>query len=491
MTGPDGRARPEDQIAAAQVAMEAVADLIAEGSDVVVTHGNGPQVGNLLVKNELAAAVVPPVPLDWCGAQTQATLGFVLMNALDAALAERAVDRRTATVVTRTLVASNDSGFTHPTKPIGRYLSAEDAALLVDHGETWEDRGERGWRRVVASPEPLEILDGPAVHALVEAGHVVVANGGGGIPVVREDDGSLRGVEAVIDKDLGAALLARTVAADVLVVATDVPQAVLRFGTPHAEAIGTRPSGSASGVPKWRTAFGTSVAMTRMSASTVRASRAAPRSLSMTASTPRSTPPSETVGIPPPPFATTTYPASTRARTAGPSSTSSGSGEPTIRRHPFSPQASQRSPCSISRRASASGRNRPIGLVGRVSPGSSAATRVRVTTVALGRRSPRAASSLSSAFISVKPSVAWVCAPHQSSGTGGTTAAASSFFTRRLPTCGPFPWVTTTSAPASIRSATARMATTAAACWSSTRARPSAPVMALPPSASKTLMQRT
>ena len=185
----------------------------------MLTHGNGPQVGNLLVKNELAAAVVPPVPLDWCGAQTQATLGFVLMNALEAALAERDIDRRTATVVTRTLVASDDAGFTHPTKPIGRYLPADEAALLIEHGETWEDRGEKGWRRVVASPEPLEILDAPAVQALVDAGFVVVANGGGGIPVVREADGSLRGVEAVIDKDLGAALLARTVDADVLVIA--------------------------------------------------------------------------------------------------------------------------------------------------------------------------------------------------------------------------------------------------------------------------------
>jgi carbamate kinase len=239
MTRDDGRARVEDQIAAAQVAMAAVADLLQQDVDVVLTHGNGPQVGNLLVKNELAAAVVPPVPLDWCGASTQATLGFILMNALEAALAERGIDRRTATVVTRTLVASNDAGFTHPTKPIGRFLPADDASLLVEHGETWEDRGAKGWRRVVASPDPLQILDAPAVHALVEAGFVVVANGGGGIPVVREDDGSLRGVEAVIDKDLGAALLARTVEADVLVIATDVPQAVLRFGTPNAEPIGT------------------------------------------------------------------------------------------------------------------------------------------------------------------------------------------------------------------------------------------------------------
>jgi carbamate kinase len=238
MTSADGRARVDDQIAAARVAMAAVVDLIAEEVDVVITHGNGPQVGNLLVKNELAAGVVPPVPLDWCGAQTQATLGFVLTNALDAALARRSITRRTAALVTRTVVAADDEGFTRPTKPVGRYLPRDEAAVLIGHGETWEDRGEKGWRRVVASPDPLEIVDAPAVQALVEAGFVVVANGGGGIPVVRDADGTLSGVEAVIDKDLGAALLARTVEADVLVVATDVPQAVLRFGTPEAEPIG-------------------------------------------------------------------------------------------------------------------------------------------------------------------------------------------------------------------------------------------------------------
>jgi len=237
MTASDGRARPEDQIAAAKVAMREVAVLVADGVDVVLTHGNGPQVGNLLVKNELAASVVPPVPLDWCGAQTQATLGFVLMNTLDEALRGLGVERGCAALVTRTLVDPDDAGFDLPSKPIGRYLSRDEATLLIDHGETWEDRGERGWRRVVASPEPLEILDAEAVRTLVEAGYVVVANGGGGVPVVRED-GVLRGVEAVIDKDLGAALLARTVRADVLVIATDVPHAVLRFGEPDAEPLG-------------------------------------------------------------------------------------------------------------------------------------------------------------------------------------------------------------------------------------------------------------
>lgn len=233
----DGRVRPEDQVAAASLAMEAVADLVTHEVEVVLTHGNGPQVGNLMVKNELAAHVVPPVPLDWCGAQTQATLGLVLMNALEHALAGRGASRRTATVVTRTLVDRDDPGFTRPTKPIGRFLTDAEAAVLVERGETWEHRGAKGWRRVVPSPEPVEILDAPAVSALVDAGFIVVANGGGGIPVVCDENG-LRGVEAVIDKDLGAAVLARTVAADVLVIATDVPAAVLRYGTPEAEPLG-------------------------------------------------------------------------------------------------------------------------------------------------------------------------------------------------------------------------------------------------------------
>lgn len=238
MTSADGRARPEDQLAAAAVAMEAVATLLERGHDVVITHGNGPQVGNLLVKNQLAAAVVPPVPLDWCVAQTQATLGFVLVGALEAALARHGVQRRTAALVTRALVDADDPGFTTPTKPVGRYVSADEAAVMVEHGETWEDRGERGWRRLAASPEPLEVLDADAVRALVDAGHVVVANGGGGIPVVRGADGSLRGVEAVIDKDLGAALLGVALDVDVLVIATDVPHVVVGFGTDAARPLG-------------------------------------------------------------------------------------------------------------------------------------------------------------------------------------------------------------------------------------------------------------
>jgi carbamate kinase len=237
MTGPGGSATPVDQDNAVSSAMEHVADLIASGIDVVLTHGNGPQVGNLLVKNELAAHVVPPVPLDWCGAQTQGTIGFLILDSLDKALADRGVDRRTATVVTRTLVDGDDPGFTKPTKPIGRYLPEDEAKVLMEHGQTWEPRGEKGWRRVVASPEPLDIIDAPTIGLLADSGYVVVGAGGGGIPVVRDPDGSLRGVEAVIDKDLAAAILARAVGADVLVIATDVDNAVLSYGTPEARPL--------------------------------------------------------------------------------------------------------------------------------------------------------------------------------------------------------------------------------------------------------------
>ncbi len=237
MTGPDGGASPQDQDRAVGTATEHIADLVGSGVDVVLTHGNGPQVGNLLVKNELAAHVVPPVPLDWCGAQTQGTIGFLILDALDLALARRGVDRKVAALVTRTRVDGDDAGFDEPSKPIGRYLPEDEARVLVEHGQIWQDRGERGWRRMVASPEPLQILDAPAIRTLAGAGFVVVAAGGGGIPVVRDDDGTLRGVEAVIDKDLAAALLAREVGAEVLVIATDVEHAVLDFGTPQARSL--------------------------------------------------------------------------------------------------------------------------------------------------------------------------------------------------------------------------------------------------------------
>lgn len=231
MTAADGRARPEDQRAAIERATGPLAELARAGHELVITHGNGPQVGNLLVKNEIAASIVPPVPLDWCGAQTQGTLGLLIMNALDRELAHHGSAIRTAALVSRTLVDAGDHGFVEPTKPIGRYLPESEARTMIEHGQVWQDRGERGWRRVVASPEPLECLDSPAAIALLAAGYVVVCSGGGGIPVVRGADGTLAGVEAVIDKDLTAALLAISLDADQLIIATDVPNVVTGFGT--------------------------------------------------------------------------------------------------------------------------------------------------------------------------------------------------------------------------------------------------------------------
>jgi carbamate kinase len=240
MTGPDGSATPAAQRNAIREAAGHIADVVAAGVEVVLTHGNGPQVGNLLVKNELAAHVVPPVPLDWCVAQTQATIAFTLTDELDAALAARNLPQRTAGLVTRTLIDVDDPGFREPSKPVGRFLRREEAERFVSLGQIWEDRGEKGWRRVVASPEPKSVIDSPAIHALAAAGFVVVCAGGGGIPVT--DDGrdgiGLRGVEAVIDKDLTAAILGRELDADTLVIATDVPNVMVDFGTPSQRPLG-------------------------------------------------------------------------------------------------------------------------------------------------------------------------------------------------------------------------------------------------------------
>ena len=238
MTAPDGSAGPDDQRLAIERTMRHVAAIVAAGHEVVITHGNGPQVGNLLVKNELAANVVPPVPLDWCGAQTQGTIGALILNALGRSLTSLGLPARVAALVSRTLVDSDDPGFINPTKPIGRFLPEAEAAAMIAHGQIWQDRGARGWRRVVASPEPRECVDRAAVTVLLDAGYVVTCAGGGGIPVIDDGEGSYRGVEAVIDKDLTAALLAGAIGADALLIATDVDAAMLDWGTPAARPLG-------------------------------------------------------------------------------------------------------------------------------------------------------------------------------------------------------------------------------------------------------------
>lgn len=241
MSAPDGSATERDQIAALGVAAHHIAALVDAGFEVVVTHGNGPQVGNLLVKNEIAAGIVPPVSLDWCGANTQGTIGFVLVGALEREFAQRSIDRRATALVTRTLVSAADPAFEKPDKPVGRFRTRDEAQPLIDAGQNWRDFGDRGWRRVVPSPKPLRVLDAPTGRALLDLGYVVVLSGGGGIPVVERhaaEGGGYDGVEAVIDKDRAAAILAPDLGADTLVIATDVPAAVIGFGTPDARPLG-------------------------------------------------------------------------------------------------------------------------------------------------------------------------------------------------------------------------------------------------------------
>ncbi len=207
--------------------------MVSHGWDIVLTHGNGPQVGFNLLRSELAAAAVPPLPLDVLGAQTQGSIGYLIQQILGNELRRRDIRKRVVTVVTQTLVDGNDPAFHRPTKPIGPFYEPAEAERLQQE-RRWrmvEDAG-RGWRRVVPSPLPLEIVERLVVKGLVFQSIVVIAAGGGGIPVVRRSDGDLEGVEAVIDKDLATSLLAQSIGADLLLISTAVDRVALNYGKP-------------------------------------------------------------------------------------------------------------------------------------------------------------------------------------------------------------------------------------------------------------------
>jgi carbamate kinase len=215
--------------------------LIASGEwRVVITHGNGPQVGNHLLRSELGHVQggTPLLPLDVCVADTQGGMGYMIQQCLANELAAADVPAVVAALVTQVLVDDADPAFGSPSKPVGETVPAERVAELEALGWTLvEDRRRGGWRRVVASPDPVEIVEAEAVRTLVEAGVTVVAGGGGGVPVVQRGDGSLEGIAAVVDKDLAAALLAADLRAAGLVILTDVAQVALGFGTPAERPI--------------------------------------------------------------------------------------------------------------------------------------------------------------------------------------------------------------------------------------------------------------
>jgi len=210
-----------------------IAGMIEKGWDVVITHGNGPQVGFILLRSEFASNVLHTVPLDSCGADTQGAIGYMIQQSLYNEFKKRKIDKQATTVVTQVVVDKNDIAFKNPTKPIGPFYN-EKKAKEYSNERNWsimEDAG-RGWRRVVPSPIPLEIVERDAIKSLIDKGFVAIAVGGGGIPVARDDYGNLYGVEAVIDKDYASGLLATGINADLFLISTAVEKVSLNYGKP-------------------------------------------------------------------------------------------------------------------------------------------------------------------------------------------------------------------------------------------------------------------
>src|SRR5947207_4969444 len=223
-----------DQYRAAALTASYVANMVAADWNVVLTHGNGPQVGFIMRRSELSIHEVPPVPMDYAGADIQGALGYMFDRAFRNEFRRRGIDRNPIAVVTQTIVDSNDPAFTNPTKPIGSYMEETTAKRIArEQGWTVREDAGRGWRRVVPSPQPKAIVELDEIRFLVRAGYLVIACGGGGIPVVQDAAGDLVGVEAVIDKDVASSLLARDLGADLLLVLTGVEKVAIHFNTPQ------------------------------------------------------------------------------------------------------------------------------------------------------------------------------------------------------------------------------------------------------------------
>ena len=228
----------DDQYQNVKGTVAKVADLIERGHKIVLTHGNGPQVGATLLRHDAAKSIVPPFPLDACGAETQGFIGYMIQQALRNELKSRGIDKFVVTMITRVIVDKHDSAFQNPTKPIGPFYSKEEADKVREQKPELvikEDAG-RGYRRVVPSPDPKIIAERTAIRALIDAGFIVVACGGGGIPII-EENGHAVGVEAVIDKDLAGQRLATLIGANIFVVLTDVDGAYVNYGKPNQEKI--------------------------------------------------------------------------------------------------------------------------------------------------------------------------------------------------------------------------------------------------------------
>lgn len=217
-------------------------ELINNDFNIVVTHGNGPQVGNILLRNEAGFNTykIPQMPLDICVADSQGGIGYMIERQMKNILAENKIKKNVITIITEVLVDLNDPAFKNPTKPIGSFFIKEEADLLAKtHNFVFkEDSRKRGWRRVIASPKPLDIINKKLIKSLASKGNIVITCGGGGIPVYKDENKLLRGVEAVIDKDLASSLLAREIGADKFFALTDVPNVYMNFHKPDQKALG-------------------------------------------------------------------------------------------------------------------------------------------------------------------------------------------------------------------------------------------------------------
>lgn len=228
----------DEQVRNADRAVLPVVDLIEQGYALLMVHGNGPQVGNEMIRNEEASTKIPPAPLDVCDASTQGTMAYILEKSLRNVLAQRQIPVNVGSVVTMVRVDPKDPGFARPTKPIGPFFNAYRAQhLMEEHKWTMVEDAGRGWRKVVASPHPIEVIGVQAIRDLLAAGHAVIAGGGGGIPVAASPGGSIVGVEAVIDKDFTASLLAREVRAHLFIILTAVDEIFIDFQKPTQRAV--------------------------------------------------------------------------------------------------------------------------------------------------------------------------------------------------------------------------------------------------------------
>lgn len=230
---------PQEQLELIQGTATALVDLIEGGHEVIVTHGNGPQVGMIKVATDNSAEKVggtPQIPFPECSAMSQGYIGYHLQQALENKLRKRGISKPVASIITQTLVEADDPAFNDPNKPVGSFYSEEDAKRLMEEtGEKYVEDAGRGWRWVVASPQPKEIVEAEAITSLVNAGTIVVSTGGGGIPVVKGDGGKLEGVPAVIDKDRSAAIMADQVGADHLIILTAVDKVAINFNKPDQQ----------------------------------------------------------------------------------------------------------------------------------------------------------------------------------------------------------------------------------------------------------------